>query len=494
MIGPLRTHSGESPSALWLFVFVAVVVFFVVSTVLAYRSTKLMAENSRNVTNTLQIINLIKDLQVELYAAESGQRGYIITTDEQYLEPYYKALNEIEQLLNSLSLTEVGLSQDRRHFEHINRYFLEKVDEMEKTIRLVKEDKRAEALRVTNTDRGIALTRNIMALIDEILTDERTRLREDRTEARKTQDFILLALLATNLLGFCLALLIYWVVFKSAVKVENLYQRIEQDNLALEKTVQERTEALTQYADELERSNRELEDFAFVASHDLQEPLRKIRAFGDRLQTKFGPQLGEQGLDYARRMHAASERMSVLIDDLLSFSRVTTRQKAFEQVDLNQLLDRVTDDLEFSIENVQAELIIENLPCIEADGSQLTQVFANLISNSLKFHSLTEKPVIRIGCSRICSNVDQCEWVRLTFADNGIGFDEQYRDRIFNLFQRLHGRDEYSGTGIGLALCRKIVERHGGTIEVQATLGKGATFIIDLPTTQTNLQEFTTGS
>lgn len=486
---PGRSRTSGLP---WLFVFIAVVVFFVASTFLAYRSTNLMAETSQDVAYTLQIINLIKELEVELYGAESGQRGYVLTADEQYLEPYYKALSEIDQLLNGLSLTTTAAAQQRQRFENLNRFFLEKINEMEATIGYVKSDKNNIALSVTNTNRGIELTRNIRALISEMQTEEHERLAANRMQAKKNQDFMLSALLATNFIGLCLALLIYAVIFRSTRKVEALYDQIETDNQILEKKVQDRTEALTQYADELERSNRELEDFAFVASHDLQEPLRKIRAFGDRLQVKFGPQLGEQGLDYARRMHAASERMSVLIDDLLSFSRVTTRQKPFEQVDLNVLLERVRDDLEFAIESTDAQLVADKLPTIEADESQLSQVFANLISNSLKFRSHTEKPLVKISCRNITSAADERDWVRLIFSDNGIGFDEKYKDRIFNLFQRLHGRDEYSGTGIGLALCRKIVERHGGVIDVEAKQGEGATFIIDLPLTQVNLQDFST--
>lgn len=479
-------------SAPWLFVFIAVVIFFAGSTLLAYRSTQVMADNSQTVTNTLQVINLIKELQVELYAAESGQRGYVLTTDEQYLEPYYGAVDEIDQLLNGLGLTTTGSPTQQRRFEELSRLVLEKIDEMETTIGYVQSDKDHIALSVTNSNKGMELTRSIVALIQAMQRDEHQLLVENRRMAEQNQDFMLLALLATNIIGLCLAIVIYAVVFRSTRKVEGLNEQIERHNQALEKKIQERTEALSQYADELERSNRELQDFAFVASHDLQEPLRKIRAFGDRLQVKFGPQLGEQGLDYARRMYAASERMSVLIDDLLSFSRVTTRQKEFEEVDLNQLSERVLDDLEFAIESADAEVKVSDLPTIEADGSQLSQVFANLISNSLKFRTQERKSVIRVSCEVIDNDIDDRDWIRLKFADNGIGFDAQYKDRIFNLFQRLHGREEYSGTGIGLALCRKIVERHGGMIDVEAKLGEGATFIIDLPTTQVNLQDFST--
>ena len=486
-----QSGAGRILSAPWLFVFVAVVVFFIASTLMAYRSTLVMEQNNQSVDNTLQILNLIKELKVELYAAESGQRGYLLTSDEQYLEPYYGALSDIDQLLNALGLTTTQFDLQKTRFENINRFFLEKVAEMDATIVYVKENKDHVAMGMMNTDRGVALTRNIMALIDNMEADERNLLKENRALAARNREFMLLSLLATNFIGFCLALLIYFVVFRSTSKVNNLYEQIEQDNLELERKVEDRTEALTMYADELERSNRELEDFAFVASHDLQEPLRKIRAFGDRLQTKFGPQLGDQGLDYARRMYSASERMSVLIDDLLSFSRVTTRQKPFEQVDLNTLVKQVLDDLEIAVETAEAEVVVGELPIIEADGSQISQVFANLLSNSLKFRAQDKKTVLRIHCESV-EGEDDREWIQITFTDNGIGFDVQYKDRIFNLFQRLHGRDEYSGTGIGLALCRKIVERHGGVIDVDAELGVGATFTISLPTTQINLHEFAT--
>jgi light-regulated signal transduction histidine kinase (bacteriophytochrome) len=252
-----------------------------------------------------------------------------------------------------------------------------------------------------------------------------------------------------------------------------------------------RTQALLQYSEELQRSNRELEEFAFVASHDLQEPLRKIRAFGDRLQQKFSTQLGETGSDYVVRMQAASERMSALIDDLLSFSRVTTKQRPFVNVDLNEVMRRVMDDLDYAIEETSAQLHIDPLPTIDADASQIAQVFMNLIANSLKFHLLDARPIITVTSEvKVVSPIvdDKRHWCCLRFADQGIGFEAQYAERVFSLFQRLHGRDEYSGTGIGLALCRKIIERHGGTITAQSEPGEGAVFTIYLPMTQTVIE------
>lgn len=186
-------------------------------------------------------------------------------------------------------------------------------------------------------------------------------------------------------------------------------------------------------------------------------------------------------------MQAASERMSGLIDDLLSFSRVTTKQRPFVRVDLKRVMDGVMDDLDYAIEETHAQLHVDPLPVIDADESQIAQVFLNLIANSLKFHQPDVRPIITVTCeTNVISPAaeDNRLWCCLRFADQGIGFEAQYAERVFSLFQRLHGRDEYSGTGIGLALCRKIIERHGGTITAQSQAGDGAVFTIYLPMEQ----------
>jgi PAS domain S-box-containing protein len=232
---------------------------------------------------------------------------------------------------------------------------------------------------------------------------------------------------------------------------------------------------------ELERSNRELEQFAYVASHDLQEPLRKIRAFGDRLETKCGDALPPKGQDYLERMVNAAERMSKLINDLLALSRVTTRGKPFEPVDLGKVTREVVSDLEARIEEVDGRVEFDGLPTIHADPTQMRQLIQNLISNALKFHREGVPPVVRVQ-AEVLPDPDNGEACRLTVEDNGIGFDEQHADRIFGVFQRLHARGEYEGTGIGLAVCRKIAERHGGRIEARSRPEEGATFTVTLPT------------
>ena len=224
---------------------------------------------------------------------------------------------------------------------------------------------------------------------------------------------------------------------------------------------------------ELMRSNKELQDFAYVASHDLQEPLRKIQAFGDILMGEYAEQL-DDGKDYLERMMNASSRMSSLIQDLLTFSRVTNGGSDPVSVDLNEVVAGVVDDLSARIDDVQGEIKICDLPTVMADPTHMRQLFQNLFSNALKFHKPNEKPLVKVSAT------EGTNTVTVKVSDNGIGFDEKYAEKIFSVFQRLHGRDEFQGTGIGLAVCRKIVEKYGGSITAKSKPGEGATFIIRL--------------
>ncbi len=240
--------------------------------------------------------------------------------------------------------------------------------------------------------------------------------------------------------------------------------------------------------EELKRSNEELERFAYVASHDLQEPLRKVRAFGDRLLSKFGEQLPDPGPDYINRMQRAAARMQVLIDDLLQFSRVSRKQKDFLPVELNEVLEDIKEDLEAVIIEKHVVIEADKLPLVYGDNTQLRQLLQNLISNSIKFAKEGIAPKITISAKKIKASsvglnneMSESCW-ELKFVDNGIGFDSKYKDQIFTIFQRLHGREAYKGTGIGLAICDKIVQNHYGKIEADSELNEGSTFTVYLPT------------
>jgi signal transduction histidine kinase/CHASE3 domain sensor protein len=247
---------------------------------------------------------------------------------------------------------------------------------------------------------------------------------------------------------------------------------------------------LKQYTSELQRSNEDLEQFAYIASHDLQEPLRKIRAFGDRLSTKFHTELDVVGQDYLVRMQSAAARMQLLIEDILAFSKISRNYSAFERLNMRKLMDDVVDDLDAQVRRVQGTVRIGNVPNLNGDRVQVKRLFQNLISNGLKFHKVNENPIVEVNGKTMKGAqvreefgkpASDGEYAYFSVKDNGIGFDEKYREKIFNIFQRLHGRNEYEGTGIGLSICRKIVVNHRGLILTKSKENVGSEFIVILP-------------
>jgi light-regulated signal transduction histidine kinase (bacteriophytochrome) len=295
-----------------------------------------------------------------------------------------------------------------------------------------------------------------------------------------------IALLAvTTLLGLGLVGIAYTLTVREVRVRQQAADELAAANAELEVRVQKRTTDLAVAIESLQRSNRELEQFASVASHDLQEPLRKIQAFGDRLQEKYAPELGAQGRQYVDRMQAAAIRMRNLIDSLLKYSRVTTKAQPFAPVNLGRVAREVVSDLEGRISQTGGRVDVGKLGTIEADSMQMRQLLQNLIANALKFSRPGEAPAVSVRSRSIVgrNGSGQCE---ITVSDNGIGFEEEYLDRIFDVFQRLHGRQEYEGTGMGLAICRRIVERHGGSITAKSAPDKGAAFIVTLPERHSN--------
>lgn len=253
-------------------------------------------------------------------------------------------------------------------------------------------------------------------------------------------------------------------------------------------------QALERANSDLTRSNQNLEQFAYIASHDLQEPLRKIQQFGDLLRNRF-TDVGEEALIYLQRMQSAASRMSLLIKDLLAFSRIATSQVIARPVALNQVIDQVVEDLSVVIQESGAQLVVDPLPTVSGDQSQLSQLFQNLLANAIKFSHRSGgdhrvSPRIHIRASQatrhelpgsLAGQRLAPVYLRIEVIDNGIGFEEKYADRIFQVFQRLHGKNEFAGTGIGLAVVQKVVTNHGGAITARSQPGEGATFTLYLP-------------
>lgn len=240
---------------------------------------------------------------------------------------------------------------------------------------------------------------------------------------------------------------------------------------------------------ELEKINQELSSFAYVSSHDLQEPLRKIQTFTNRIAELEGERLSEKGKDYFKRIQIAASRMRALIDDLLTYSRTSnSAEHKLVLTDMNYLLEDLRQEFREALEQKQGTFQIDPLPRLRAIPFQIRQLFANMLSNALKF-ARNGVPLVITVRSHVTTTdriadlavIGRKPYYHITFSDNGIGFDTEYNSKIFEVFQRLHGRDEYEGTGVGLAICRKIVENHGGVIRAEGKPNEGATFHIYLP-------------
>lgn len=265
-----------------------------------------------------------------------------------------------------------------------------------------------------------------------------------------------------------------WVLSSGNLAVSDSGKTYEFVGSSIDITEQKnREEVLKNYAHQLEQSNQQLEQFATIASHDLQEPLRKVRVFSDILASS----VPSAHREYAERLQLASNRMQNLIDDLLTFSRIKRKEKLFQPVDLNVVVQQVLDDLELMIQDVDAQIRVSPLTTVYADESQIRQLMQNLINNGLKYHAEGRPPILDIDGE----TVSQGKCFKVVVKDNGIGLKPEYYHRIFEPFQRLHGVGKYPGTGIGLAICQKIIERHRGTITVESELGKGSKFSFTLP-------------
>ena len=474
----------------WIILVVLVIVvitansFYVVSTL-----NDLSALEARLFT-TNRVINAVNRLHVAILRVESGQRGYMLTDDEEYLTDYTETLGVIGELMDEVEVSSFSsdINDQSVRIEELLKLTKAKVNEVIEVVELVKEGREQDAISLVRSDKGIKLYKRFEKLFREIDSSERnmqgTHLANLMSLRRDSVNTLIISSATTLLL-----IITVFLLLKINSREHEKYQAdLESVNEDLESRIEERTQELSLYSDELARSNRELEDFAFVASHDLQEPLRKIRAFGNRLESGYNDVIDERGKDYLARMLNAAERMSMLISDLLAFSRVSTRGKDFDEVDLNNTVQSVLGDLEIAIDEKSAEINVGDMPVIRGDKSQLEQLFLNLISNALKFQSEGVTPVVTIT-SKEATESDTCDilmseeydWVKITVKDNGIGFDQSFAEKIFAPFQRLHGRSEYKGTGIGLAVCRRIVERHNGQITAMSAPGQGATFSIIMP-------------
>ena len=472
-------------TATWIIISIIVVGIIGINLSIALGTVNQLSSVQTSLDKTSNIIMRLESLHLSVVVAESGQRGYLLTEYEEYLNPYHTELQSLDEKIKLVRDIESDISGQKELIEELLILVDEKISELTSSVDLALREREKSALRQVMTNRGRDLYReirkNIKLLVDKEYAHRRTLYSELKNIQRDAKVNFGVSAITSGLLVIGM-----FLMARINLRISTRYQEgLEEQNEQLLEKVAQRTQELTVYSEELSRSNRELEDFAFVASHDLQEPLRKIQAFSDRLTTIYKDKLDERGVDYIKRMTTAAFRMSTLINDLLEFSRITTRGKDFVEVELDDVFEEVLGDLEIAIKESNAQINVAPLPKVCADPSQIYQLFLNVLSNGLKFRKVDQAPLINVLVEQKdiydeLQHIDVPSCI-ITIKDNGIGFEQTYADKIFSPFQRLHGRTAYKGTGIGLAICRRIVERHGGTIVAYSSPDEGATFIVTLP-------------
>jgi signal transduction histidine kinase len=440
---------------------------------ISYRSV-LQNENDRQwVTHTHLVIEKLDAVLSNLIDAETGQRAFLLTGDRLFLDPYVAALPFVQKNVQDLQELTADNPIQQRSLQRLKPLVSAKLAYLRDSI-----DNRG---RQPDLRPNVPLDRiekgrmdDIRSVLADMKSEEQRLLAERAKELTETSARTKSAIVLGHSLALFLLIFAGVVTFKEMAHRRAAEEHIQKLNADLEKRVAERTAQLAKYSEELQRSNIELQQFAYVASHDLQEPLRMVASFTQLLAKRYKEKLDDDARTFIAYAVDGATRMQTLISDLLSYSRVGSQGRAFERISCDQVLDRVLSNLKLLIAESGAAITRQPLPDVLADPQQLGQLFQNLIANAIKFRGEIA-PRVDITVSR-----NREEW-EIVVRDNGIGIAPEHAERIFIIFQRLHTRTEYPGTGIGLAVCKKIVERHGGRIWVEGSPGHGSAFYFTIP-------------
>ena len=429
------------------------------------------------VTHTHLVLEALDALSANVTDAETGQRGFLLTGQEPYLRPYNDALNHVQESTRALRDLTSDNPVQQSNLNRLEPVVALKLAELQARIDIRKRDGLDAAAKAVRDGSGRLHMDQIRAVIAEMKDEEQRLLTARSQEASVSSSRAARVIVIGNLLALFFLLLAGAVIFQEMGQRRRAEEEVRNLNADLERRVADRTAELAERAKDLTRSNSELQQFAYVASHDLQEPLRMVASFTQLLAKRYSDKLDDDAREFINYAVDGAKRMQTLISDLLSYSRVGTQGKAFELVHCDAVLDRVLKSLKIAIEDNGAVIAREPLPAVSGDSIQLSQLFQNLLTNAIKFHG-EKPPLVQISAKKNGST-----W-KLSVRDNGIGISPDHADRIFVIFQRLHTKTEYPGTGIGLAICKKIVERHGGRIWVEASPGGGSTFFFTIPVAQ----------
>ena len=441
----------------------------IVVAALSYLSLVQNASDRRWVIHTYQVLEVLDQLQTSIIEAETTERGYILTGEVPFLQAHNsadgQARHEIEELRS--------LTADNALQQHTLDQLVPPIQK-----RLTELRDRIDIRTWAGLQAGASsvkagseehLLDQIRILISSMKQEEKLLLVQRAAELEASSSHTRLIIIIGQGLGFLFLLLAGLVIQQEMVRRRNADEQVRHLNSVLEQRIAERTAELAERARDLERSNTELQQFAYVASHDLQEPLRTISSFTQLLAKRYRERLDDKAIEFIDFAVDGCKRMQTLINDLLAFSRVGTQGKPLEPTSCDTVLDRVLKNLKMAIQETAAVVTRDPLPVVLADDGQLGQLLQNLLANAIKFRG-AEAPRIHIAGER-----NDAAWT-ISVRDNGIGISTEHRDRIFVIFQRLHTKAQYPGTGIGLAVCKKIVERQGGRIWFEPAPGGGSVF------------------
>ncbi|MEI2578202.1 sensor histidine kinase [Scytonema sp. PRP1] len=440
---------------------VLALVLLFINSLVSYRNIRRLIENQRWVTHTHQVLTELERTLSTLKDAETGQRGYLLTGNEIYLQPYQRAIAQISTSIDSLT----KLTADNPNYEQplyiLQQRITAKLAELEQTIKLRREQGFDAAVRVVRTNSGKQLMDNIRQQIAEMKAVEYSLLQQRAKESQASiQQTLLTFSLATGV-NLALLALVYYLFRRN-------HLQSEEEKATLEKRVFERTQ-------KLQAANDDLEAFGYTVSHDLQAPLRAMHGFAEALLEDYGDVVDELGKEYARRIILSAMRLEDLIQDLLAYSHLNRAELSLKAIDLTQLMSDLMNEIQPEIKQKKAEIKIQSpLPQVIGHRPTLVQVITNLLLNAMKFVQTSVPAQVQVFAER------HDDWVRLWVVDNGIGIAPEHQERIFRVFERLHGQETYPGTGIGLAIVRKGVERMQGQVGVESQLGQGSRFWIDL--------------
>lgn len=444
--------------------------------VLAVFSYSAVLNNEKDrewVSHTHSVLETLDDFLANLMFAETSERGLILTADRSFQAPFERADRAARRYAVQLHKLTADNPVQQRSLDRIEPLLNARLAELESIAGRAEQGDFRGATDAVRTGSHERVTAQIREIVSQMSGEEKRLLEVRSKEATASSRQVKIVIVSGNALALVFLLLAFAAVYREMMRRRDSEEKIRALNAGLERRVEERTAELAERAKELTRSNQELQQFAYVASHDLQEPLRMVASFTQLLAKRYHDKLDDDARDFITYAVDGARRMQTLISDLLAYSRVGTQGKPLEPADCEAILDRVLNNLMLAIKDTRAVIRRDPLPVAMADGVQLGQLLQNLIANALKFRS-QDVPRIHISAER-----DGDKW-KLGVRDNGIGIAPEHGERIFIIFQRLHTKTEYPGTGIGLAICKKIAERHGGRIWFEPSPGGGSTFYFTL--------------